>query len=762
MTYTLDARDFKEKNIWDLGQEFSGKTPLGEEISFTNYYMQRNKKPFFGISGEFHFTRMDENYWEDEIAKMKMGGINIVSTYVFWNHHEEEEGLFDFSGRRNLRKFVELCKKYELYVILRVGPFNHGEVRNGGIPDWLYGKPFEVRQLNDGFISHVKRLYQAIAKEVEGLFYKDGGPIIGSQIDNEYMHSSAPWEMTTGVSNEWVFGGNEDDAYMLKLKELAAECGILPVFYTCTAWGGASTPDSMMPLWGGYAYQPWLFYSYAGEHPSTQEYIYQDYHNNDILKTYNFEPRYMPENKPYSCCEMGGGMMCSYYYRFQLPYKSVDAMANIKMASGCNFLGYYVFQGGSNPVGKHGTYLNESQVTKISYDYQACIGEFGQIRESYQRLKTLHFFANTFGERLCGLKTMLPERASDINPKDLDTMRFALRTDGKGGFLFINNFQDHQKMKDKNNESIEIKLKDETIVFENISIAGDENCILPIHFDMDGISLIKATAQPVTRFSLDKKNVYVFMIPDGMGGRFVFEDGVAINGQQNNEIRLTDENAQSFEVSKDGVTIEVLCLSRELCNQMYLLENKGLIFSKEALFVRDGHVFTEGTDSISELKTYPKNLLQNEKNVAEVGGSKQDIGQSVLGFYELKCDEIKVEVDLKQVSENRYNISFPKHFMNNAKNALLRIDYQGDIGHAFIDGRMINDNFSNGATWEIGLRNFAKDLEENPLTIYITPLKEGAKVNVESTMAARIEEVDSAIGTIDKVSVAPVYEHLVV
>lgn len=53
-------------------------------------------------------------------------------------------------------------------------------------------------------------------------------------------------------------------------------------------------------------------------------------------------------------------MICTYNYHFILPYKSIDAMANIKLASGCNFLGYYMFQGGSNPKGKHGTFMNEA------------------------------------------------------------------------------------------------------------------------------------------------------------------------------------------------------------------------------------------------------------------------------------------------------------------------------------------------------------------------------------------------------------------
>lgn len=388
MRYELSLKNVKEKNIYPLGDDFKGISKTGEEISFTNYYMKKNGIPFFGISGEFHFSRMSDERWEDELIKMKMCGINVVSTYLFWIHHEEEEGIFDFSGRRNLRRFVKLCAKHDLYVILRVGPFDHGEVRNGGLPDWLYGKPFEVRKISDGFLYYTRRWYSGVAKEVSGLFFKDNGPVIGVQIDNEYMHSSAPWELTRGISNEWIFGGDEGDAYMLRLKEQAAECGLTPVFYTCTGWGGAATPDSMLPLWGGYAFRPWIFHSHTGEHPITEEYVYQDFHNNNVVCTNDFKPAYQPEERPYACCEMSGGMTCFYYYRFQFPFKSVDAMANIKIASGCNFLGYYMFHGGSNPVGRHGGFLNEGQAPKISYDFQAALGEFGQVRESYRRLKS--------------------------------------------------------------------------------------------------------------------------------------------------------------------------------------------------------------------------------------------------------------------------------------------------------------------------------------------------------------------------------------
>jgi hypothetical protein len=753
MSNQLDLRNVKQKNIYALGEDFRGSNQEGTEISFTNYYMEKDGAPFYAVSGEFHYSRMSDARWEDELIKMKMGGINVVTTYVFWNHHEEEEGVFDFTGCRNLHKFIELCKKHGFYVIMRVGPFDHGEVRNGGIPDWLYGKPFETRKLSEGFLACTKRLYTEIGKQVAGMFYQDGGPIIGVQIDNEYMHSSAAWEITTGISNEWVFGGDEGETYMLTMKQLAKDCGLVPVFFTCTAWGGAITPDSMMPLWGGYAFRPWMFYTERGEHPATEEYVYQDFHNNEVTTDYDFKPRYQPEEKPYACCEMGGGMSVSYYYRFQFQYKSVDAMANIKLASGCNFLGYYMFQGGSNPIGKWGTYMNEAQVPKISYDYQAALGEYGQVRESYRRLKSIHYFTSSFGEQLCALPTVMPEGASRIAPTDMDSLRYSVRSDGMRGFLFINNYQDHAKMPDRCREEIVLTLEKEEITF-NFDIAADENAILPFHFQMDGIELIQATAQLITRIQPDGEVTYVFFTPEGMKGEFVFEDGVTINGLEESRYQSPEQDAHSFLVKKDGRSIRILVLSRKMADAMYMISEDRLVFTKGVVLEAEGKLRLETTEAENRVYTYPAGIWQDGRCV-----TKYDTGKdAVLGEYAVEIQEKKVEAVVTEVARGRYTVSLPEDFMDGLKDARLQISYQGDIGHAFLNGRMINDNFANGAVWEIGLSDFAKELKDDSIVLYIAPLREGVKVNVESPMAARREEVEMSVAVLHDVHVQPVYD----
>lgn len=747
--YCMNLRESKKKEIYPLGEHFTGKSPEGDSVDFTNYYFRKNEKPMFGISGEFHFSRCDEAYWEDELEKMRLCGINIVSTYVFWNHHEEEEGRFCFEGRRNLRKFVTLCQEKGFYVIVRIGPFVHGEARNGGLPDWLYGKPFEVREENEGFLCCTRRYYQKVAEQLAGLLYKDGGPVIGAQIDNEYQHSAAPWEMTTGVTNEWITPGHGGEAYMYRLRDIAREEGIVVPFYTCTAWGGAVTPGEMMPLWGGYSYRPWIFPVHQGEHPATDEYIYSDFHNNDQRECGEFKPRYLPEERPYACCEMGGGMLCTYHYRFRFAYKSVDAMANIKIASGCNFLGYYVFKGGTNPKGNAPEFLNEGQAPKLSYDYQAAIGEFGQLRESYKRLKPLHSFVNDFSGELCDTVTYLPEGAETISPLDSDTLRYAVRMKEDRGFLFINNFQDHAVTKAKKDETVALELSGETIEIGPISLAPDENCVLPFNMDLGGILLKYALAQPVAKWMEEDGACYLFMVPEGMEERFEFSKGTEVTQRSHGYGTV-------YTAAREGKRCTIYTVSRDTMNDLYLLEREGkrvLVITEAAVLGgRDG-IRLETANDQTTVSVYPADAFAESSRVTRLASD-----QGLWGLYQVTAEKKEIPVSVNQTGPARYVIDIPADWIKGVKDAILAIEYEGDIGQAFIDGDMIHDNFCNGAPWELGLKTHADRLENQPLTVCITPLKKGTRVNAESAMAARTEEVEEMVGRLIRAAVYPVYE----
>src|SRR5215475_14274179 len=95
------------------------RNPSGHEISINSRSLLLDGQPWFPVMGEFHYSRVPQNEWRDELLKMKAGGVDIVATYVFWIHHEEIEGQWDWTGRRDLNKFLETCNDVGLKVVVR-------------------------------------------------------------------------------------------------------------------------------------------------------------------------------------------------------------------------------------------------------------------------------------------------------------------------------------------------------------------------------------------------------------------------------------------------------------------------------------------------------------------------------------------------------------------------------------------------------------------------------------------------------------------
>ena len=122
-----------------------GRNAAGETVDANSLYFTKAGVPWIGVMGEYHYCRDDRDNWRFELDKMKAGGISIVSTYVFWIYHEEEEGIFDFSGNKDIKAFFEYARETGLEICLRLGPWVNAECRNGGFPDWLLKKACEKR-----------------------------------------------------------------------------------------------------------------------------------------------------------------------------------------------------------------------------------------------------------------------------------------------------------------------------------------------------------------------------------------------------------------------------------------------------------------------------------------------------------------------------------------------------------------------------------------------------------------------------------------
>ena len=139
--YEIDVRA-DQREIRSDHLELGGHDQCRRAIVWTPtaFIFLRDGRPWLPVMGEIHYSRVPREDWDEAILKMKADGIEIIATYVFWIHHEEVEGQFDWSGNRSLRDFVTACRRHGMWVLARIGPWCHGEVRNGGFPDWLLAR----------------------------------------------------------------------------------------------------------------------------------------------------------------------------------------------------------------------------------------------------------------------------------------------------------------------------------------------------------------------------------------------------------------------------------------------------------------------------------------------------------------------------------------------------------------------------------------------------------------------------------------------
>lgn len=741
------------QHIYSGHLNLGGSNPKGEKIAVNNYYITVNNKPFIPVTGEFHFSRYPRQYWDESIKKMKAGGITVIPTYVFWNLHEEEEGKFVWTGDKDLRRFIELCRQNNVYAIVRIGPFCHGEIRNGGLPDWLLGRPLNIRSNDALYLSYVERLYNEIGKQLKGLYYKDGGPVIGIQLENEYQHSAAPWGLTypgqpydmtaserdMNVTQEGVGIAQEKNPYadlgndhMKVLKSLAVKAGIIVPLYTATGWGNAAIiPGESIPVTAAYAYPFW-----TPRRDYSPFFLYKNMHSNP-----DYAPvRYKPEDYPAIPAELGSGINVTYPRRPIAVHQSFDAMVNRCLGSGANGVGYYMYHGGSTARGKHNFMNDEAySLTKISYEYQSPIGEYGQVREGFHRLKLLHFFLKDFGDLLAPMTVVLPENAGMLKPENTHDLRFSLRVKDSRGFLFLNNFQDDTTMADQNNVQVTIKTaKGDVKIPEagGFDLVSGENVIFPFNFDLNGVNLNYATAQLLMRGSTNSTPYYVFFTPRSIHGEFSFEAGTHT---ENIEGVVIDETSQrtlvkcinpisEFTVIAKGVRTRILIIDKSLALKSYVVTIRGrksLIFSDAVVLQNeDGFGFLSDSASTFRFDVYPKTAIAPTINP----GTLQKLADAPLfSSWQISMPLSEFAVSRKNISTKKIVMTLPQSLPRGVNDIRLTIHYMGDTGMGFLDGELAADNFYNGLPWQIGLRKFiSTTVKPKEMVFYFRPMQKNA------------------------------------
>jgi beta-galactosidase len=712
--------------------------------TFDSKSLLKDGKRWFPIMGEIHYSRYPKEFWKESLEKMKAGGVDIVSSYVIWIHHEEIQGKYDFTGNRDLHAFVQTCKDCKMKLMLRIGPWCHGEVRNGGFPDWLLQQDFEVRTNDKKYFAQVKKWYKKIFKEVKDFLYSEKNPenpIIGVQIENEYGHCG-------GLYDE------SGDVHMQTLQKMAEKIGFKVPLYTATGWGGART-GGMLPVMGGYCDAPWDQRTTEIEPSGNFIFTYErNDHNIGSDHGLGYGITFDVKKFPYLTAELGGGLQVTKHRRTAAKDGDIGAMSLVKLGSGVNLLGYYMYHGGSNPDGKLTT-LQESKATgypndlpEKSYDFRAPVREFGQVSETFRELKLFSYFVHDFGSELCEFPAVIPQN-NPLKPDDFENLRYSFRTDGKKGYFFVNNYVRLKKMAEHKEEKITLP---DGSSYSLKNLKNGEYFFYPFNMKFGDLTLPFVQASPLC------------ILGDGTT---VFYDPRKSDCELSDEyFSVLPEDSEKLDGQKYLVLSRKNALNAWLTPDKKIVITDGVLLSDEngnsSVYARTGR----SNDGSFEFASYPA-LPKIPENFEIKGTENKNLSTQTAAFdftvYKTTLPaKTEFKIDPKKKSDSpvltySLNLKPLTDYFESQKNAahlndcFVNLKYNGESArlYAFIDGKktLIADNFALGDdySWEIGLKQFiSRKINFENLELEIFAFSENQPVYLEKQPQSKLPELKTA------------------
>ncbi len=339
----------------------------------------------FIASGSLHYARVPRALWANRLLRMKRAGFNTVSTYVFWNYQEPQEGIFRFHGQRSLRAFLALVQKMGMYAILRIGPYNNAEWANGGLPNWLRFIPnMMVRTYTPAFRGALKPYFNRLLSLVAANQITHRIPVSSSDSVVQAMlaaaHVTQPGPVImVQIENEYGpgWGAVLNNRYLRWLHAMAIKSGIdVPSFFSGLDQGfgpvgnvpfstvGRTAPWFTTELWSGW-------FDEYGE--SSLQFLFW----------------WHVKSKPTSLIKTPFGATVN------AQFERLHTLAAWRvLALGGRGYNVYMAVGGSNF-----SHWNGASV-RSSYDFGSPIGQAGDLRAMYYRYKKVNYFARTFAQIL--------------------------------------------------------------------------------------------------------------------------------------------------------------------------------------------------------------------------------------------------------------------------------------------------------------------------------------------------------------------------
>ncbi len=340
------------------------------------------------ISGEVHYPRVPRELWVDRLKKLKRAGFNSVTLYFFWNFHELYPGVYDFSGQRDVSSLMEEIGKLGLSAIARVGPYDCAEWDNGGHPAWISSSGAKLRSLDPAYMGPAERWLRVILSALSKYDAKNGGNLVGVQLENEYFWGNIP--------------------YHEALAKIARECGIKVDLYTNANRFARNT--NFIDALDMYP-DPWKLDSVVSQ-------------LKDIAVT---QPSFAPKIMEYE-----GGWFSKITKplpteRGSIPAKWTRMLFAAALAYGSDLVSFYMFHGGTNFARWTGRWMT------TTYDYDAMVREWGELSDRYYEVKTVAKLAP------------LLEGGEMVSEEKLDNGRLRIRRKaGEALFTFMVNNSDQE------------------------------------------------------------------------------------------------------------------------------------------------------------------------------------------------------------------------------------------------------------------------------------------------------------------------------
>jgi hypothetical protein len=726
----------------------------------TSHYIECAGVPAVPVSGEIHFSRLPRARWEERLRLMKAGGITVVACYVFWIHHERTEGGARFDGNLDVAAFVRLCASMGLDVVLRIGPWAHGEVRNGGFPDWVQAAAVGHRTNDPAYLALVERWFHRIGSELQGLTGPDSN-VVGIQLENELY---------------------DQPGHITELKKMARAAGLSAPLWTATAWGGADIPeDEVLPVFGGYgdgfwvdAAAPWdptfrqhYFFSHQWDDPGIGADLREQLSGIDALP-----PRSPSALYPPATCELTGGMATAYQRRPWPEGKDVAAVAHNKIGSGSGWQGYYMFAGGTNPPGG----LQESQATGypndlpvFDYDFHAPIGAAGRLTSGFAQLRKQHAFLAAFGDRLAPMPSTLP----DLLPAGVDdseTLRWSLRSDGRSGFVFITWHQPHIPLPDYPAAQFRLALAEEAVSFPQTPLAIPAGTIArwPVNLEVAGVCLRWATASPLTVLGPESSQTLVLTTEEGIEAQLCVPEGTSVDGAVTalggNTYAVDVREPVTLAATSRGGSLTILLLPPQLADQSWVLETphgRGLVLSGDPVWLgADGGLAGRSVAS-PDVRRYSTGSRRFEKVAAaavDPGLPRIPVAAELIraaepvpaSFGSLAGRAAAPTDDVMDGLAAVYRLDLPAASGSGDGHTELEIAWSGDVARLTVDGTLVADRFWDGSPWVIETHDAGISAGAEVL-LQILPLSKAAEVGLPAAAQKRRDSVAGDLASLDAV-----------